>query len=308
MKTSFIVIAYNEAHGIENTLRSIIGQRGLQNYEIIVVNDGSTDATRPIVEELAIRYPVIRLINQPNQGRGAARATGVGAATGTYFAFIDADIVLPPDWYAQCASHMDRYDAVSGTAVPDGDASLVHRLCTLKPKVADQTTTVTGSNGFFKRAVFEKVSYNPRKKNGEDVALGYAMDAAGIRSQSIPGLVVDHREYKTFAKSVAWLYETGIGASRQLYEHPRLRMPDIAFFGFVGLLGLFVASCFTGWWPLLLVGLFGYVGLSALMHLHGKFYLDISLETIKASGINCVLLGMYYVGRLVGLCTEWGRR
>src|SRR6266540_2125492 len=240
MTVSFVVIAYNEARNIARTLRSIMAQADLQDYEVVVVNDGSRDKTLAVVRQLAAEFPQIRIVDQANQGRGAARAAGVKAARGAHLAFIDADIVLPADWLSRCNEHLSEYDAVGGIAVPDGDATFVYRVCKLEPKIAPQTTAITGNNGLFKRTVFDKVSYNPTNKKGEDVALGHAMQAAGLKTLTLSDLVVGHHETKSYGQSLSWLLESGIGASRQLYAHRQLRMPDMAFAGFAVLLVLAV--------------------------------------------------------------------
>jgi glycosyltransferase involved in cell wall biosynthesis len=310
MTVSFVVIAYNEERNIERTLRSIMAQDGLNDYEVVVVNDGSRDKTLSIVERLAAEFSQIRAVNQTNQGRGAARAAGVAAAQGRYLAFIDADIVLPTDWLTRCLAFMKDYDASGGIAVPDGDATFVYRICKLQPKVAAQTTTITGNNGLFKRSVFQKVSYDTTNKNGEDVALGYAMKAAGLKAITIPGLVVDHRETKTYGESLDWLLESGIGASRQLYAHRHIRVPDLAFAGFIGLVLLscilpFVTS--LPWW-ICLAALLVYVSASSFMHLHGKFFLRRTpLRSIAALLVNDTLIVSYYIGRFIGTFTEFSR-
>jgi hypothetical protein len=184
----------------------------------------------------------------------------------------------------------------------------VYRVCNLQPKVAAQTTTITGNNGLFRRSVFDKVSYSPTKKNGEDVALGYAMQTVGLKAICLPDLVVDHREHKTYGKSLSWLFESGIGASRQFYEHRHIRLPDLAFAGFVGLLLLTIMSpLFTGlsWW-LGLVVLFLYVSASSFMHLMGKFFLTRTpLRSLAGILVNNSLITAYYFGRAAGLVTEW---
>jgi len=310
MTVSFIVIAYNEERNIARTLRSIVGQTNLPTYEVVVVNDGSKDNTLKVVTELAAEFPAIRVVDQTNQGRGAARAAGVAAATGDYLAFIDADIVLPADWLSRCMEYMASYDACGGIAVPDGDATFVYRVFGLQPKVAPQTTTITGNNGLFKRSVFKAVSYNPTNKNGEDVALGYAMQAAGLKTITIPDLVVDHRETKSYGQSLSWLLESGIGASRQFYAHRQVRLPDLAFVGFVLLLlAAIVAPLVTAlpWWlgPVIL---FLYVSASSLMHLRGKFFLERTpLRSIGGLLANDTLITAYYLGRMVGAITELKR-
>src|ERR1700735_2179722 len=78
---SFVVIAYNESENIARTLDAIAAQDGLGGYEVIVVNDGSTDGTAGIVGRIAAADPRVRLIDLPeNRGRGFARSTGTAAA------------------------------------------------------------------------------------------------------------------------------------------------------------------------------------------------------------------------------------
>jgi peptidoglycan/xylan/chitin deacetylase (PgdA/CDA1 family) len=88
---SVIVPAYNEAAGIERTVRSLV-ESSYPTLEVIVVDDGSTDST----SDVAARYPV-RLIRQPNGGQGAAKNSGVTAARGALVAFLDGDdLWFPP--------------------------------------------------------------------------------------------------------------------------------------------------------------------------------------------------------------------
>ena len=92
---SVIVPAYNASRFIRKALRSAIDQV-YSNLEIIVVDDGSDDATPQIVREMARRDGRIRLIQQPNKGVAHARNTAIAHANGTYIAPLDADDV----WFA----------------------------------------------------------------------------------------------------------------------------------------------------------------------------------------------------------------
>lgn len=306
---SFIIIAYNEEKNISRTIASITRQDGLGNYEIIVVNDGSKDNTLAVVNKIAARNKHIKVVNlQPNRGRGAARAAGINAASGKYYALVDADIVLPKYWLTTCLSFMDKYEACGGTAVPDGDVSFVHRICGLSPKAVAHTTTVTGSNGLFKNSVFKKISFDPNKRNGEDVALGFQIAKYDIKTTTVPGLMVDHLETKTFLESLSWLYESGIGASRQFYEHPHIRLPDLAFMGFIvsSIGSLLLAALGVMPWWLAISTIIAFLLASSLMHLHGKFSLNKSVaRSAYAVLINAGILLSYYLGRLSGLAIEW---
>lgn len=309
MNVSFVIIAYNEERSIARCVQSIAIQKGLRDFEIIVVNDGSADRTVEIVTSLRKTIPQLRLVDLvTNQGRGAARAAGVTAAKGDFLAFIDADIVLPIHWFGDCMSAMKSdVDMCGGIAVPDGDVSLVHRWFNLHPKVAPHATTVTGSNGLFRRSVFDVIHFNANKKNGEDVDLGYQIEANNLHGVTVPGLVVDHREMKNYRESMRWLFQSGRGASRQFYEHHEVRLPDLAFFGFVGLLLLGIIGAVLNLNVLIILAvLVLYLGASSCMHLLTKFHLPKTpFGSVAAIITNISLLGAYYFGRLLGMTTEW---
>ncbi len=89
---SIIIPAYQAAGEIADCLESIVAQT-FQEYEVIVVNDGSTDTTQAIVEHYNER---VRLINQNNLGRNPARNRGFREARGNFLLFCDADIIMEP--------------------------------------------------------------------------------------------------------------------------------------------------------------------------------------------------------------------
>lgn len=89
-----IVPAYNEEKSVKETLLSLINlDYPNEKKEIIVVNDGSTDKTKEIVEQFIQDHPAdkITLVNQKNQGKGKAMNTGLALAQGEFFACLDAD-------------------------------------------------------------------------------------------------------------------------------------------------------------------------------------------------------------------------
>lgn len=95
-----VIPAFNSAATISNALISAINQSEPPD-EIIVVDDGSTDATGNIVRSFG---PTVRLITQPNQGSAVARQTGTEAATCAYIAYLDADDWWPADKLSVCKS------------------------------------------------------------------------------------------------------------------------------------------------------------------------------------------------------------
>ncbi len=99
MKLSIVTPVYNERATIEEILRRVEAV-GLVD-EIIIVDDGSTDGTRELLQEIAPNYPIMRLIlHQHNQGKGAAVRTGIQAARCELILIQDADLEYDPRDYS----------------------------------------------------------------------------------------------------------------------------------------------------------------------------------------------------------------
>lgn len=92
---SVVIAAYNASPFIEQTMRSVDSQSD-RDFELIVVDDGSSDNTADLADRLETSHPK-RVIRQANGGPGAARNTGVNNAAGRYIVFLDADDLLQPD-------------------------------------------------------------------------------------------------------------------------------------------------------------------------------------------------------------------
>lgn len=114
---SVIIPAYNASRYIEEALQSVFAQT-LSPEEVIVIDDGSTDDTREIVQRHATRHHHgIRILTQTNQGVGAARNAGLAVASKTYIAFLDADDLWPEERLEHMATYLDMHpdcDAVFG--------------------------------------------------------------------------------------------------------------------------------------------------------------------------------------------------
>ena len=93
---SVIIPVYNTELYIEETIKSVAVQE-MKNYEIIIVDDGSTDKSIEIAEKVLrdgdVKY---RIIHQENKGLACARNTGIKAASGSYVCFVDSDDIIAP--------------------------------------------------------------------------------------------------------------------------------------------------------------------------------------------------------------------
>jgi glycosyltransferase involved in cell wall biosynthesis len=301
-EASFVIIAFNEQERLERALRSISAQQMTGSYEIVVVDDCSSDATVRIAETYREIDPATRIVrHETNLGRGAARASGVRAAGGRFVAMVDADIELPPDWYARCVAALDSCDAVSGIPIPDGDAMFIYRTFGFEPKPVPSTGSVTGNNALFRSEVFERVSFDWSLRNGEDVALSHALEQAGLRAATIDDLMVRHEEGKGFWKSLSWMFESGHGANRQLLRYRVIRAPDVAFLAW---LASIVAALRTprSWTAVLPVTVSTAVSAA---HLQRKFRLDGEppSRVLAAVGAGTLLMSAYLGGRLSATLT-----
>lgn len=109
-KISIIIPAYNIENEITRCVESILGQT-YHNIEIILVNDGSTDGTLNVLQELSQRDPRIRVINKSNEGVTRARLDGVKAATGDWIGFVDGDDYVEPMMFETLLENAYQYDA-----------------------------------------------------------------------------------------------------------------------------------------------------------------------------------------------------
>ena len=94
VELSVVLPAYNESENIEEMVADVVEavERLTQDYEVIVVDDGSRDGTAPVVNSLEERYPQLRLVRHvENQGYGAAVFSGLTAAAKDFVFFTDAD-------------------------------------------------------------------------------------------------------------------------------------------------------------------------------------------------------------------------
>jgi glycosyltransferase involved in cell wall biosynthesis len=112
---SVIIPSYNHAHLVGEAIKSVLEQ-DYQHYEIILVDDGSTDNTCEVVAQFGFK---VRYIYQPNQGLSAARNSGLYAARGELVGFLDADDLYEPNFISTLISILE--------ANPQADA--VHCAC-----------------------------------------------------------------------------------------------------------------------------------------------------------------------------------
>jgi poly-beta-1,6-N-acetyl-D-glucosamine synthase len=104
---SIVIPAYNEEEGIVRTLESLARQKTNRAFEVILVDNGSTDNTRTIAERFCSRMN-LHILSEPRKGRGIARRRGCASARGTMLLSTDADVVVPAEWIEAMARALEK--------------------------------------------------------------------------------------------------------------------------------------------------------------------------------------------------------
>jgi len=201
VRTSVIIPAYNSEKTIGQCLEALINQTaGRSDYEIIVVDDGSTDRTA----ELIGKYTGIKLIKQSNAGPAAARNNGAKAAQGDIILFTDADCIPEPDWIEQMLIPFEKERDLCGAKgiYKTRQREMAARFVQIeyqdkydhlkKPKYIDFVDTYSAG---FKRDVFLRFQGYDTSfpvACAEDVELSFRMSNAGLKMVFNPQAVVYH--------------------------------------------------------------------------------------------------------------------
>jgi glycosyltransferase involved in cell wall biosynthesis len=221
-KVSVVICAYNAAETLADCLDSLQRLR-YPNYEVIVVNDGSRDAT----PEIAARYG-FKLISVPNGGLGAARNLGLSAATGEIVAYTDADVRVDEDWLSFLVQPLLETDAVGvggpNVVPPDDDwiAQCVARSpggpthVLLSDTVAEH---IPGCNMAFRKWALEEVGgFDPTyTKAGDDVDICWRLQERGYWLAFSPAALVWHH-HRNSVKAY-WRQQVGYGEGESFLEH-----------------------------------------------------------------------------------------
>lgn len=109
VELSIIMPAYNAGKTIARMIESILMQE-YKDFELVIVDDGSTDDTCLIAESYAVKDKRVKIIRQQNTGGYLARHNGVSQTNSTYIAFVDADDVVEPTMYSEMLNAIKEYD------------------------------------------------------------------------------------------------------------------------------------------------------------------------------------------------------
>ena len=135
---SVIIPTYNRKHSLKEALVAVLEQ-WTKNYEVIVIDDGSTDGTVQLLQEMKKAYKNLRFFTQPNQGPAAARNLGISHAKGQIIAFTDDDCEVSKTWVLMIRKSFELNPEV---------VALQGRTTTDREKITPFTHQIDNEHGF----------------------------------------------------------------------------------------------------------------------------------------------------------------
>jgi GT2 family glycosyltransferase len=196
-KISVIVCTFNGSRTLRECLEAFL-RLDYPNYEVIVVNDGSTDSTARIADSYGFR-----VITTENHGLGSARNTGLKAATGEVVAYVDDDAYPDPHWlrYLAAAFMNTRHVGVGGPNIPlPGDGTIAECVAHLPGNpvhilLSDtEAEHIPGCNMAFRKSALEAIGgFDPQFRiAGDDVDVCWQLQQRGWTVGFSPGAMVWH--------------------------------------------------------------------------------------------------------------------
>ena len=226
---SFVIPVHNGAEFVEDTLRAVREQADGRPFEVIVVEDHSTDNSWALLESLGRDWP-FRLLASEQRGVAAALNQGIRAARHPVVCQIDQDVVLEPGWMVRVLADLDDggVAAVQGYYVPPADASAWVRVMALdlqdryrRIRGRDTDHVCTGNVAYRVTALHQVGLFDERLGYGSDNDLSYRLRAAGYRLLLNREARSVHRWRDGLFGYLSQQYGFGYGRLDLVSKHPR---------------------------------------------------------------------------------------
>ncbi len=225
-KVSVVVASYNGGRTLPACLNSL-SHLNYPDYEVILVDDGSTDDTATI----ASHYPNVRTIHQPNLGLSAARNTGIAAANGEIVAFTDSDCQADEDWLYYLVGDLLKTDAcaIGGHNLPPPEDNWVAGAVAVSPgapahvMLTDREAEhVPGCNmAFWKWALTAIEGFDPiYRAAGDDVDVCWRLQQRGWKIAFSHSAFVWHHRRNTIGAYLKQQRGYGVAEALLRYKHP----------------------------------------------------------------------------------------
>lgn len=211
VSVSVIICTYNRGGLLKRTLESLAGQTfPLESFEIIVVDDGSTDDTAEVCATFQADWPNFKYIrNSINSGQACARNLGIDSARGNHLLFTDDDCIVSNHWVERLNDYLSREDIVAGSIACDSsiyleiseNIGIFHAF--MPGRKAGRTEFIPVANMSFRRSVFDKLKgFNPCLLRSDDLEIMLRARQNGYRAFFAPDAWVRHASNRKRLSSV----------------------------------------------------------------------------------------------------------
>ncbi|MBX4212069.1 glycosyltransferase family 2 protein [Candidatus Pacearchaeota archaeon] len=209
---SVVIPAYNEERYIKKALSSL-KEQSYKDFEIIVVDDGSTDRTRDIVKA----FKGVRLLQGTHKGPGASRNLGASNAKGEILVFVDADMTFDKDYLKELLNPLKKEKKLIGTSHGyEFATNLSNRWAALWGKVRSDPKDLHVIFRAIRKKIFQE-------KGGFDPKYGYADDQTlwlkyHLKPKAVPEAICYHRNPESLRE--VYRQSKWIGSSLRLISYP----------------------------------------------------------------------------------------
>lgn len=245
MTFSIIIPTYNRLEKISKALASIDKiDFDVDDFEVIVVDDGSTDGTEKYISNLKnkIKYK-ITYIYQKNSGPSAARNKGIRIAKGNYVLIIDSDCMVDKNILKQYIKYLpdDSLGGIGGNILPEGEdilSSYLDYTGAWRPGNRNgEINYIVTANALFIKKVIEEVGFfdeDFRQPGGEDPEICERIIKKGYKLKYNPDAIVIHSHRTSIKNIIKTFYIQGKGGRLLAIKHPNEWTLKISFFNLIG--------------------------------------------------------------------------
>lgn len=313
MKFSLIIPVYNRPDEIKELLESLMLQTYHQNFEVLIVEDGSEHNSESIVQSFQTPFSNrgidLRYFLKQNTGAGMSRNYGMQEATGDYFIILDSDIIVP-DKYLEIVDQtltLNYTDTFGGPdaaheSFTDVQKAINYAMTSFlttgglrggkKPKTNFQPRSF---NMGISRLAFEKTNGYSKRKIGEDIELSFRLKEMGFKSQLIPDAFVYHKRRSTFKQFFKQTRNFGNERPILSKQFPQTKkitywFPSLFLIGFWSSIILLFWKCYM---PITLVSIY-----LLMILIHATFQnksIKIGFLTVWATGIQFMGYGSGFI-------------
>ena len=223
---SIIIPTYNRREEIKDLLISLKRQDCPSPFEIIIVDDGSTDGTRELLQSIAKEWgEQLRFLSQDNRGVGPARNLGIRHAQGDILVFVDSDCIAPPQWLKNLTAVLSdpQVGAAGGSELaPPGDSLLMKCFSYLMTaflttgglrgktgKKLGKYYPRGGNMAVRKQALDAVGGFINRTYGGEDIVLNYKVKQAGFLLKYAENASIYHHRRSTISQHFRQIFQLG---------------------------------------------------------------------------------------------------